>query len=106
MQPEVGEGLAGERLGLRDFVFVVAKDQVLAASMQVERFPQLLHRHDGALDVPARSAAADLRLPECLPWFRSFPEREVARVVFLVLVYIDASTVLHPFKIFLRELAV
>ena len=38
MEPEVGEGLASGAFGLSDFIFVVGKNQVLAASVQVEAF--------------------------------------------------------------------
>ena len=45
-------------------------------------------------------------LPERLARLRRLPQREVARVVFLVLVDVDARAVFHAGKIFLRELAV
>ncbi len=43
VHPEAGEGLAGERFRLRDFVFMVGKCQVFAAGVQVKALAQILH---------------------------------------------------------------
>ena len=43
VKPEVREWLSRERLGLRNFIFMMGKDQVFAAGMQVETFAQLQH---------------------------------------------------------------
>ena len=46
VKPEVRELLAGERLGLCDFIFMVREDQVFAAGVQVKAVAEFLHRHD------------------------------------------------------------
>src|SRR5579862_3815371 len=63
VHPETREEFSGLGFRLRDFVLVMRKDQVFAAGMDVEGFAQILHRHGGALDVPARTARSDLGLP-------------------------------------------
>src|SRR6202453_244747 len=59
VKPESGECFSGEGFRLRDFVFMVREDKVLASSMQIKTFAQLLHRHDRALQMPARPSRAD-----------------------------------------------
>ena len=73
MKPEANKLLSGLRLRLRNFIFMVRKNQVFAASVQVEAFAELLHGHDRALNVPARAAGADAALPKCLVGFGRFP---------------------------------
>ena len=67
VQPELGEGLAGGRFGLGQLVFVVGEDQVLAAAVEVEGLPQVMHAHGGALDVPARTAGPPGGCPRRVP---------------------------------------
>ena len=51
-------------LALRDLVFVVRKDQVDAAGMDVDRrLAEQPQRHRGALDVPAGAAGAGAEVP-------------------------------------------
>src|ERR1700721_994771 len=56
--------------------------------------------------MPSRAPRSDCRVPRGFPRLRSFPEGEVAGAIFLILVDIDASTVIHAGKIFFRKLAV
>ena len=56
--------------------------------------------------MPARPSRPDLRLPHGFARLRCFPQREVARIVFVVLVDIDPRSVAHAGKILLRQLAV
>ena len=91
VQPEADERFAGERFRLRDFVFVMGKRQVDAAGVDVERFAQVLHRHHGALDVPAGTAGAERRFPGGFAVLLRFPENEVAGVGFVVFVDVDAG---------------
>ncbi len=63
MHPVPGEGLAGAAAALRDLVLVVGEDEVLPAGVQVERLAEVLHAHRRALDVPARPAPSERRLP-------------------------------------------
>ena len=94
VEEEANEGLATRALGLRDLVFVVREDQVLAAGMDVEGLAEELRRHRRALDVPAGPAAAPRarpgRLASLLVLGRDrLPEREVHRVA-LARVDLDA----------------
>src|SRR6478672_119160 len=100
MEPEASELFAGERLRLRNFILVVGENEVLATGMQVERLAQFLHGHDGALNMPAGPAWPNLTFPECFAGLRSLPQREVAGVVFLVFIHVDASAIFHSGKIF------
>ena len=106
MEPEVRESFPGQRLRLRNFIFVMRKDQVFAASVQVKGVAQLLHRHDRAFNVPSRTPASNGRLPKCLARLGRFPERKIPGIVFLVFIQINARPIFHARKIFLRELAV
>ena len=63
MHPVVRKCFSGERLRLRDFVFMMRKDQVLAARVEIEALAQVLHAHGGALDVPAGTARGRSRCP-------------------------------------------
>ena len=63
MQPYAGEFLVVCRFGLGDLVFVMRKCEVDTAGVDVERVAQVALAHGGALDVPARSAATEGRVP-------------------------------------------
>ncbi len=71
---------------LRDFVFVMREDEVDATGVDVERRAEVLDRHHGTLDVPARAAWTDRRVPIGLTFFGGFPEREITGVGLFVLV--------------------
>src|SRR6185369_15134806 len=90
VEPGSDERLPGGRLALRDLVLVMGEDQVDAARVDVERRPEMLHRHRRALDVPARATRADRGVPGWLARLRALPEGEVADVVLGVLVGLDA----------------
>src|SRR5436853_5323654 len=93
VQPVADELLAGSAFALRDFVFVMRKNQIDAASVKIERFAQVFHRHRRALDMPAGTAASDRSIPRGLFQFVwRLPKCEVACVFLLVLVCIDAFT--------------
>src|SRR5262245_58301266 len=81
VHPEIDEALAARTLALRDFVFVMRKDEILAAAVQIERGPAVLHAHRRALDVPARAAGAPGARPGGLARLRRLPQREIERVV-------------------------
>src|SRR5688500_1849569 len=72
---------------------MVWKDEVDSAAVQVERLPQILHRHRGALEVPSRTAASPWRIPRSAGSFvlglHSLPEREILRVLLRVIVLGD-----------------
>ena len=106
MKPEVGEHFSGQGLGLCDFIFVMRKDEILAAGVQIESFAQFLHRHGGTFDMPSRPPLPDRTLPERLAFFGRLPQREVAGVVFFVLVHIHTRAVFHSGEILLGKFAV
>src|SRR5690349_14012033 len=53
MQPEARQRTAVRCLGLGDFVFVVRKDEIQAAAVNVYRGPERGFNHSRALDMPA-----------------------------------------------------
>ena len=89
--PDAHEALAGRRLGLGDLVLVVRKDVVDAAAVDVEALAEQRHAHRRALDVPARVAAPDARVPADLVGSDRLPEREVADVLLGVVVGVDPA---------------
>src|SRR5690242_19711018 len=94
---------------LRDLVFVMRKDEIDAARVNVETLAEILHRHRRALDMPAGTAATDLRIPRGFGLAcRFLPQGEVARVLFLILVGVDAFACAGDVarEVNLRELAV
>ena len=67
---------------LRDLVLVVREDEVEPAAVDLERRPEQLLGHHGALDVPAGAPAAPRRVPpRVLAGLVRLPEREVARIL-------------------------
>src|SRR5579863_2184069 len=80
MHPVVGERLAGERFALRNFVFMMGKDVIDAARVDVEMQAKILHRHGAALDVPAGEASPPGAIPRHFaPRLSHLPQREVLR---------------------------
>src|SRR5579863_1246532 len=106
MEPDFHEGLAGGGLTFGDFVFVMREGEVNAAGVNVESFAEIFHGHGGAFDVPAGTAGADACLPEMFAGLGSFPEREIAGVVFLVAVVIHAGAGFHTSEVNFGEPAV
>src|SRR5258708_32532810 len=109
VQPVADELLSGGAFALRDFVFVMRKNQIDATGVQVESFTQIFHGHGRALDMPAGPAATDAGVPGRFFWFVwGLPESEIARVFFLVLVcvYAFAGAVDVAGEVDLGELAI
>ena len=77
MHPVFGQRLAVAAFALRDFVFVMRKDQVEPAAVNVERLAQDPAAHGRALDVPARPAFAPGAVPGGLARLGAFPQGEV-----------------------------
>src|SRR2546421_9254248 len=86
VQPIADERLVGGGLALRDLVFVVRKDVVDTAGVDVETFAQVLHANRRALDVPARPARAERSLPRLLFRLTRLPEDEVTWIVLAVVI--------------------
>src|SRR5271157_3284581 len=106
MHPEPGKWLAGEGFRLRDLVLVMRKDEIDAAGVDIQRLAEVLDGHHGALDVPARAARTDGRVPKHLAFLGRLPEGEVAGVGLLILVHVDARAGDVAAEIVVRELAV
>ena len=85
---------------------MVREHEVFAAGVEVDVVAEKLHRHGGALDVPAGAAAAEGGIPMLLAGLDGLPEGEVAGGVLLVLVYIDAGAVFDAVEVLAGELAV
>src|SRR5271155_564867 len=101
VKPETDEWLPRERLRLCDLVLVMREDEVFSAGVEIEALAQFLHRHDRALQVPAGASRTYRGIPRSLTRLGSFPQREVARAVFVVFVNIDAGPVEHSAEVFL-----
>src|SRR4029077_15161872 len=84
VRPLAHEGPPGRGLRLRDLVLVVREDEILAAAVHVEGLAEVLHRHRGALDMPAGPAVAPRALPAGPAWLVLLPEGEVERVALAV----------------------
>src|SRR4029450_14006696 len=92
VHPEARELASRRSLALRDLVLVMRKNQVDATCVDVDRrFTEQAERHRGTLEMPAGAAGANPRVPGRLTIFRGFPQDEVAGVLLVVLVRIDAG---------------
>src|SRR5690606_40733104 len=71
------------------------EDEVHAAAVQVQRLPEYLHGHGGALEMPAGTPASEGRIPgrtDSLVFrLRRLPEGEVLRVLLRIVVLGHAS---------------
>ena len=110
MDPESRERLAGRPLALCDLVFVVREHQIDPARMDVDgRLSEESKRHRRTFDVPAGTAGRDAgvgKLPRRFAFARSFPEHEIARVLFRVIVAVDARPRFHALVVEPGELSV
>src|ERR1700694_4459872 len=89
MHPAADHAVTGGSLALRDLSFVVGKDVVGAAGVDVELIAQQRHRHRRALNVPAWEPGAPRARPDLQPVFAGrLPEREIAR---MMLAWIDLA---------------
>ena len=82
MHPAAGKRFAGVRFALQDLVLVMGEHEVYAPAVDVERFAQVFHAHDRALDVPAGASVAPRARPTGLVRLGRFPQREVAGTLF------------------------
>ncbi len=106
MHPVFHEGLfAREALALGDLVLVVREYQVGPAPVYVQRLAQVLQRHGGTLDMPARPALAPGRIPRRLARLGALPDDEV-HGVFLLVARLDARPGHHLVERAVRQLAV
>src|SRR5436190_24383464 len=106
VHPVTDERFPGRSFALRDLVLVMRKDEIDGAGVDVERLAEELHRHRGALEMPAGTTFAERCLPRRLVFLLRFPEDEIARRLLLVLVVFDAAVFAAAIDLHLRELAV
>ena len=102
----VYKGFAGSGFGLGYFVLVVGEEKINAARVDIEGLAEVLHRHGRALDVPARAAFPEGRLPRGLARIFELPEREIAHAPFVVFVGGDARAGFEAGCLYARELAI
>src|SRR5262249_60047867 len=91
---------------LRDFVLVVRESEVDSASVNVQRFTEILHGHRGAFNVTAGAARADFRFPEMFTGLGRFPERKVPRALFFVTIVVHSRAGLSFGQINFGKIAV
>ncbi len=109
VEPVANKLFSGCAFALRDLVFVVREDEVVAAAVDLKADAELLLGHRRAFDVPAGAPLADVGVPRRLTGLLlRLPKREVARVLFLVLVRVHALARADDVagEVDLRELAV
>src|SRR5207237_10674250 len=84
VEPVARERLARGGFALGNFVLVMREGEVDAAGVNVECFAEIFHGHGRALDVPARTAAADGGFPLLVGELRRFPERKDSRTIYFI----------------------
>ena len=89
--------------GLGDLVFMVRKDQILTAAVDIEGEEGLVHRR--TFDMPARAPFAPGTRPGRFPGFGAFPESEV-QIVFFFFAGGHASASAHIVEVAPREFAI
>src|SRR3989344_8033420 len=90
MKPIAHKLFFRRRFCLCDFVFVVRKEQINAASMNINWLAKILYCHRRTLNMPSRAALAKGRLPKRFISFSRLPECKIARFVFCVFIIIHA----------------
>ncbi|OQC43435.1 MAG: hypothetical protein BWX60_01013 [Candidatus Marinimicrobia bacterium ADurb.Bin030] len=86
MHPIINEFLAGGGFTLGNFIFMMRKNIINAAGMNIEMPSKIFHTHRGTFDMPAGTPLAERRFPENCTVFRfpGFPKRKIANFFFLV----------------------
>ena len=73
MHPVIDVFFACRSLALGDLIFMMREEQVLSAAVDIKVFPEILHTHGGALNMPAGTAFSPGALPEGFAGFFGFP---------------------------------
>src|SRR2546430_9498039 len=105
MDPIARQRLAEGRFGLSNLVFVMGKNQVSAATMDVERLSKILRAHRRALDVPAGSPRPPGTIPRRFARFAGFPQRKIKWRP-LPLIDLDAGARFQLIDVLARQLPV
>src|SRR5207253_905226 len=106
MKPVTHELFVRDTLCLRDFGFVVRKNVVDTAAVNIELIAEQGGSHGAALNVPTGSAAAPWAIPRYVTIFfvPGFPEREIPHVLLVVFVMFNPTGGLQLSKIEMGEL--
>ena len=105
--PEARELPAGRRFALRDLVLVMREDQIDAAGVDVNRrFPEQPQGHRRAFKMPPGPPGRIDEVPGRLAVPGALPQHEITRILFRVVVGVDARPRLHPLVIEARQTAV
>ena len=96
---------AGKRFRLGHFVFVMRKNQIAAAAMEIKPATQIFMGHGAALDVPARPAGAPRAVPERFAGFGALPEGEIHGMTLAVIDF-DARAGFHVIQTAAAQMAV
>src|SRR5262249_20900791 len=93
MQPVADEFLSRHAFTLGDFRFMVRKNVIDSAAMNIDLVAEQCCRHRAALDVPAGPAWSPWRIPLHIAVFfvPCLPEREIPDVFLVVFVVFHAS---------------
>ena len=106
VDPVIGHGLAAMGAnGLRDLVFMVREDQVDTATVNVKGFAQMLRRHCGTLQVPARTTTTPGAVPAGFVICSGLPQHKIARIL-LVRSHFDTRTGDHVIQRAAGELSI
>src|ERR1700693_318319 len=108
MKPVAHKFLAGDAFTLRDLGFVMRKNVIDAAAVNVDLIAEQRGGHCAAFDVPARAAATPRTFPADVAIFfiPRFPKREIANVLLVVFVVLYAAGRLQLGEIEMGELPV
>ena len=96
---------AVRRLALRNLIFVMRKNEVHTARVNVNRFAEVFVRHCTALNVPAGTSLAPGAFPIRLALFFCFPNGEIHRI-FLFFADFNSCACLKIFERLMRKFAV
>ena len=105
VHPVMREGRAVAAFALRNLILMVREDQILPATVDIDRFAEIAAHHGGALDVPARAALAPRGIPARLARLRGLPERKIHGFLFHF-ANVDARTRLQLLQRLVGKLAV
>ncbi len=107
MHPVPGKFFSACRLRLRDFIFMMRKDQIFSSCMNIDRIAQIFFRHHRAFNMPSRTSLSPWRLPCRFAFFFRFPEYKIERLFFQISRYFNIPmTSLQIFQIFMRQLSI
>src|SRR6185503_4435506 len=100
MDPEARERLTRRTFALRDLVFVVWKNQIDAAGVDIDRrLAEPPHGHRRALAMPSGPSRWLDNIPCRLTRLRGLPQDEIPNVFLLVVVAVDTRAGFHAFGV-------